>query len=150
MKRGLRLPELGNFCHHQAISYIYEPELFPALRLTTFDPLCVNVFMSGKCVILGLKHLNYVKHVNRVKNLINRSECHASQPKHAKEAIIRKDGFTTIRCYTAEAQGIHKAVKSSATTLTSTTTTTKENEEESTWQRCEGPTSSLFEDSKMD
>lgn len=34
----------------------YEPELFPALRLTSaFNPYCVNVFASGKIMILGLK-----------------------------------------------------------------------------------------------
>lgn len=34
---------------------MYEPEIFPALRLLDFNPLCVNVFHSGKCVILGHK-----------------------------------------------------------------------------------------------
>ena len=37
---------------------IYEPELFPALRLTKYRPMCVNVFASGKIVILGLKDLS--------------------------------------------------------------------------------------------
>lgn len=36
-------------------TFMYEPELFPALRLIIFNPLCVNVFSSGKIVILGLK-----------------------------------------------------------------------------------------------
>ena len=40
----------------------YEPELFPAaLRLIEFNPLCVNVFASGKVVILGLRNLKYKK-----------------------------------------------------------------------------------------
>lgn len=38
---------------------VYEPELFPALRMTKFNPACVNVFSSGKIVILGLKVLAY-------------------------------------------------------------------------------------------
>jgi len=38
---------------------MYEPELFPALRLTKFNPVCVNVFSTGKIVILGLKQLTY-------------------------------------------------------------------------------------------
>jgi Transcription factor TFIID (or TATA-binding protein, TBP) len=38
---------------------IYEPELFPALRMTKFNPICVNVFSTGKVVILGLKSLSY-------------------------------------------------------------------------------------------
>jgi TATA-box binding protein (TBP) (component of TFIID and TFIIIB) len=38
---------------------LFEPELFPALRLLEFNPLCVNVFSSGKVVILGLKKLSY-------------------------------------------------------------------------------------------
>jgi TATA-box binding protein (TBP) (component of TFIID and TFIIIB) len=37
----------------------YEPELFPALRLLNYNPLCVNVFSTGKVVILGLKTLEY-------------------------------------------------------------------------------------------
>jgi TATA-box binding protein (TBP) (component of TFIID and TFIIIB) len=38
---------------------IFEPELFSALRLVKFNPLCVNIFSSGKVVILGLKSLDY-------------------------------------------------------------------------------------------
>ena len=38
---------------------VYEPELFPALRMTKFNPICVNVFSTGKVVILGLKSLLY-------------------------------------------------------------------------------------------
>ena len=34
---------------------MYEPELFPALRLTCYRPLCINIFCSGKCTILGYK-----------------------------------------------------------------------------------------------
>ena len=33
----------------------FEPEIFPALRLCGFTPLCVNVFQSRKCIITGLK-----------------------------------------------------------------------------------------------
>ena len=35
----------------------YEPEIFPAVRLTEFNPICVNVFGSGKVVIMGLKSI---------------------------------------------------------------------------------------------
>jgi TATA-box binding protein (TBP) (component of TFIID and TFIIIB) len=37
--------------------FMYEPELFPALRLILFNPMCVNVFSTGKVVVLGLKKL---------------------------------------------------------------------------------------------
>jgi len=40
---------------------IYEPELFPAARLLEFNPLCVNVFSTGKIVILGVKELDKVE-----------------------------------------------------------------------------------------
>ena len=43
-----------------------EQELFPALRYTSWNPLCVNVFASGKIVILGLKVLNYVNIIKRL------------------------------------------------------------------------------------
>lgn len=36
-------------------SYWFEPEIFPALRLLHFNPICVNIFSSGKVVILGMK-----------------------------------------------------------------------------------------------
>ena len=36
----------------------YEPELFPALRYLKYNPLCVNVFASGKIVVLGIKTLD--------------------------------------------------------------------------------------------
>ena len=32
----------------QEISCCYEPELFPAMRINKYKPLCVNVFASGK------------------------------------------------------------------------------------------------------
>ena len=34
---------------------MFEPELFPALRIMTYDPMCVNIFSSGKCVVMGSK-----------------------------------------------------------------------------------------------
>ena len=50
----------------------FEPELFPALRLNKYDPICVNVFASGKVVILGLKNLNYKGYVdNIISDLFN-------------------------------------------------------------------------------
>ena len=44
----------------------FEPELFPALRLTKYDPVCVNVFSTGKIVILGLKNLYYQGYVDNI------------------------------------------------------------------------------------
>ena len=72
---NLHLGKLGNFCHYNSISYLFEPELFPALRLTSFDPLCINIFASGKCMILGLRHLCFQKYVKQIEHLINRSGC---------------------------------------------------------------------------
>ena len=49
---------------------IYEKELFPALRLTNFNPICVNVFSSGKIVIAGLKSLNTTGIIIKIKDEI--------------------------------------------------------------------------------
>jgi TATA-box binding protein (TBP) (component of TFIID and TFIIIB) len=38
-----------------SLDYIYEPELFPALRICIFKPLCVNVFATGNIIICGLR-----------------------------------------------------------------------------------------------
>ena len=34
---------------------MFDPEIFPALRYTKYDPMCVNVFSNGKVVVLGIK-----------------------------------------------------------------------------------------------
>ena len=49
---------------------IYEPEIFPGLRLILFNPLCVNIFHSGKLVITGLKTLDYYARVNTIKTYV--------------------------------------------------------------------------------
>ena len=49
---------------------MYEPELFPGLRLIEFNPLCVNVFHSGKIVITGLKTSDFYDHVNKIKSYV--------------------------------------------------------------------------------
>ena len=51
---------------------LYEPELFPAVRLLKYNPMCVNVFGSGKVVILGLKNIAYQEFLNDVIMYINR------------------------------------------------------------------------------
>ena len=43
-----------------SVPCVYEPELFPALRLKQYKPVCVNVFTTGKVVICGLKDLQQV------------------------------------------------------------------------------------------
>jgi TATA-box binding protein (TBP) (component of TFIID and TFIIIB) len=44
----------------------FDPEIFPGLRMIAFNPLCVNVFASGKVVILGIKTLDYKDFVNQI------------------------------------------------------------------------------------
>ena len=52
-------------------SSMYEPELFPALRLCQFNPLCVNVFNSGKVVVLGVKELTNQNLIEQIVTTIN-------------------------------------------------------------------------------
>jgi TATA-box binding protein (TBP) (component of TFIID and TFIIIB) len=49
---------------------MYEPELFFAVRLTDFNPLCVNVFHTGQIVITGLKDLDFSDFVTSVLDYI--------------------------------------------------------------------------------
>ena len=50
---------------------IYEPELFRAARLLDFNPLYVNVFSTGKIVILGVKDIdNYDELLVKVSAVI--------------------------------------------------------------------------------
>jgi len=49
---------------------MYEPELFPALRVIFFNPMCVNLFASGKIVIMGIKSLEYTHITNQIVNTI--------------------------------------------------------------------------------
>ena len=120
----LSLNQLGNFCHRQSLQYLYEPELFPALRLSTFDPLCVNVFASGKCVIFGLKHLCYHKFVKRVTHLINRSGC-MYQPSSLENAkSIRENDIATVERNTTKTEGICQVERDNTKTTTTTKTST--------------------------
>ena len=86
MDRPLNLMKLGQFCYENRHKYMYEPEIFPALRLAQFNPLCVNVFASGKCVILGIRQLCYANIIHRVKHFINTSgaldTCHHHHHRH--------------------------------------------------------------------
>jgi TATA-box binding protein (TBP) (component of TFIID and TFIIIB) len=47
---------------------MFEPELFPALRILKFKPLCINIFASGKMMILGVKSMD---HDDLINNIIN-------------------------------------------------------------------------------
>jgi TATA-box binding protein (TBP) (component of TFIID and TFIIIB) len=49
----------------------FEPELFTALRFTKYNPLCVNIFATGKVMILGLRNLRYQKLLRRIMNDID-------------------------------------------------------------------------------
>ena len=125
--KTLDLSALGNYCHKQSLGYIFEPELFPALRLTIFDPLCVNLFATGKCVIVGIRHLCYQKYVSKICKLINRSGCfyvsHVNN--HAeKRPIIRKDDSTSFQCDSTKTKRLSTVERTSATYPTSTTTKT--------------------------
>ena len=53
------------------VDCIFEPELFPGLRVMQFKPLCVNVFASGKITLLDLKTLDYSSHVSYILDYIN-------------------------------------------------------------------------------
>ena len=44
----------------------FEPEIFSALRPEKYNPICVNVFSTGKVVILGLKTLNFHGYVDNI------------------------------------------------------------------------------------
>jgi TATA-box binding protein (TBP) (component of TFIID and TFIIIB) len=71
MKRSINLINLSRQIPPRHC--FFEAELFPALRLTReFLPLCVNVFASGKVIILGIRSLSQVsKFSRRIQNYIN-------------------------------------------------------------------------------
>jgi TATA-box binding protein (TBP) (component of TFIID and TFIIIB) len=61
--RTINLIRLANSGHPATQ---FDGEIFPAVRLTHYNPLCVNVFSSGKITILGLKNLNYQLKVDEI------------------------------------------------------------------------------------
>src|SRR5258708_35536444 len=49
---------------------IYEPELFPALRVRSFNPISVNVFSTGSVIICGIRESNVVYYIlNQLREL---------------------------------------------------------------------------------
>jgi hypothetical protein len=67
LKQKVNLPRLGDLLNQDCM---YEPVLFSALRVLKYNPLCVNVFASGKVVILGLKTLDYKSLVDGIMTTI--------------------------------------------------------------------------------
>ena len=68
--KTINLRELANTLGSHNCTY--EPEIFPALRLTKdFLPLCVNVFASGKIIILGIKTLDIQPYCHKVTTYLN-------------------------------------------------------------------------------
>lgn len=61
--RAIVLTNLYKALQNRGVQVQFEPELFPALRVTQYRPLCVNVFGSGKCVITGVKDLSVLENV---------------------------------------------------------------------------------------
>ena len=39
----------------EIVPCVYEPELFPALRLREYKPMSVNIFTTGKVTVCGLR-----------------------------------------------------------------------------------------------
>ena len=63
LKQNVHLYKLANILKHECV---FEPELFPALRCNIFNPICVNIFSSGKIVILGIRTLEFKETVNNI------------------------------------------------------------------------------------
>jgi TATA-box binding protein (TBP) (component of TFIID and TFIIIB) len=51
---------LSNVAKSNNTLVIYEPELFPALRIRSFNPISVNVFSTGSVIICGIREPNEV------------------------------------------------------------------------------------------
>ena len=51
---------LSNVAKFNNTLVIYEPELFPALRICSFNPISVNVFSTGSVIICGIREPNEV------------------------------------------------------------------------------------------
>ena len=47
--------------------FSYEPEIFPALQIRTFSPIHINVFTSGRAVVLGIKR---TRQINDIRNYL--------------------------------------------------------------------------------
>lgn len=63
--------DLGKRVNLQLIrnpSYRVDHELFPAARLVQFNPLSVNLFSSGKVVVMGLKGLDNEDIIHAIHN----------------------------------------------------------------------------------
>ena len=45
-------------------AFVYEPELFPALRIREYNPASVNVFTTGKVIVCGLRDADQMSDIN--------------------------------------------------------------------------------------
>jgi len=53
----------------EKVKCFYEPELFPAVTITKYKPIIVNVFKSGSVIVCGVKKQEILKMIK--KDIIN-------------------------------------------------------------------------------
>jgi TATA-box binding protein (TBP) (component of TFIID and TFIIIB) len=56
----LPITEVNLYKVHKVLPSTYEFELFPAPRITKYNPLCVNIFSTGKVLICGVKDFDKI------------------------------------------------------------------------------------------
>ena len=53
----------ARFIRERGLKTYHDFEIFSALRITQFNPVCVNLFSSGKLVMCGVKSIEQAKEI---------------------------------------------------------------------------------------
>ena len=110
LAQNINLFKLARYLSTNKVSMQYEPEIFQALRITHYNPLCVNIFCSGSCVILGIKnHFKVHRIIHEVFRFINKSNAGFYLPPiNTNKELKKKNKRRSIGCKIVNRHGPYK------------------------------------------
>ena len=94
--RGRMGHEVNLYTLSSLIQSVYEFELFTALRITKYLPMCVNVFGSGACVITGCKDIDKANEIFNEVDILCKKYC--TVPKYCNTCKYQLKCKCTYAC----------------------------------------------------
>jgi TATA-box binding protein (TBP) (component of TFIID and TFIIIB) len=63
LNKKINIASFVDVCTTSLISFNYEPEFFPAVHLTKYKPISINVFSTGKIIMCGVREIDQVHNI---------------------------------------------------------------------------------------
>ena len=63
LNKKINIASFVDVCTSSLISFRYEPEFFPAVHITKYKPISINVFSTGKIIMCGVREIDQVQNI---------------------------------------------------------------------------------------